>query len=146
MSGVSWTLVEDAVVAALKDRLGEQVKTIRSYQGNWRTDLRQETWRLPAALVMLTGSRSEQVGVASFDLTLDFQILVVVRSLRGEEAGRRGAAGAYDLLLGVQDALWQQDLGLDLLPLALVREEPLLTDGEFTVYAAQYRTAAVQDR
>jgi hypothetical protein len=71
---------------------------------------------------------------------------VVVRSLRGEETGRRGAGGAYDLLLGVQDALWQQDLGLDLLPFALVREEPLLTDGEFTVYAAHYRTAAVQDR
>ena len=146
MSGVSWTLVEDAVVAALRDRLGEQVKTIRSYQGNWRTDLRQETWRLPAALVMLTGSTSSQVGVASFDLTLDFQILLVVRSLRGEEVGRRGEGGAYDLLLGVQDALWQQDLGLDLLPFALVGEEPLLTDGEFTVYAAHYRTAAVQDR
>jgi phage gp37-like protein len=146
MSGVSWTLVEDAVLAALQDRLGQQVKTIRSYQGNWRTDLRQETWRLPAALVMLTGSRTEQVGVTSFDLTLDFQVLVVVRQLRGEEVGRREAGGVYDLLLGVQDALWQQDLGLDLLPFALVREEPLLTDGEFTVYAAQYRTAAVQDR
>jgi phage gp37-like protein len=146
MSGVSWTLVEDTVVAALQDRLGQQVKTIRSYQGNWRTDLRQETWRLPAALVMLTGSRSEQVGVTSFDLTLDFQVLVVVRHLRGEEAGRREAGGAYDLLLGVQDALWHQDLGLSLLPFALVREEPLLTDGEFTVYAAHYRTVAVQDR
>jgi phage gp37-like protein len=146
MSGVSWTLVEDAVLAALQDRLGQQVKTIRSYQGNWRTDLRQETWRLPAALVMLTGSRTEQVGVTSFDLTLDFQVLVVVRQLRGEEVGRREAGGVYDLLLGVQDALWQQDLGLDLLPFALVREEPLLNDGEFTVYAAHYRTAAVQDR
>uniref|UniRef100_A0A7V6A0U4 DUF1834 family protein n=1 Tax=Desulfobacca acetoxidans TaxID=60893 RepID=A0A7V6A0U4_9BACT len=146
MSSVSWTVVEDAVVAALKARLGEEVKTIRSYQGNWRTDLRQEAWRLPAALVMLTGSSSSRVGVASFDLTLDFQILLVVRSLRGEEAGRREAGGVYDLLAGVQDALWQQDLGLDLLPFALVREAPLLSDGEFTVYAAHYSTAAVQDR
>lgn len=146
MSGVSWTTVEDKVVAALQDRLGEQVKTIRSYQGNWRTDLRQETWRLPAALVMLTGSHSEQVGVASFDLTLDLQVLVVVRHLRGEEAGRREPGGAYDLLLGVQDALWHQDLGLEMQPFALVREEPLLTDGEFAVYAARYRTATVQDR
>jgi phage gp37-like protein len=146
MSGVSWTLVEDAVVAALQDRLGQQVNTIRSYQGNWRTDLRQETWRLPATLVMLTGSRTEQVGLTSFDLTLDLEVLVVVRQLRGEEAGRREAGGVYDLLLGVQDALWQQDLGLDLQPFALLREEPLLNDGEFTVYAAHYRTAAVQDR
>jgi phage gp37-like protein len=146
MSPLSWNMVEDTVVAALQDRLGPQAKTVQSYQGNWRTDLRQETWRLPAALVMLTGSRSVQVGVSSFDLTLDFQVLVMVRHLRGEEAGRRETGGAYDLLAGVREALWHQDLGLDLTPFALVREEPLLTDGEFTVYAAHYRTAMVQDR
>jgi phage gp37-like protein len=146
MSDVFWHTLEDTVVAALETGLGPEVKTVRSYQGDWRTDLRQETWRLPAALVMLTGSRSEQVGVASFDLTLDFRVLVVVRHLRGEEAGRREAGGAYDLLAGVREALWYQDLGLEVTPLALVREEPLLTDGEFTVYAAHYRTTAVLDR
>ncbi len=71
MSGISRTMVEDAVVAALEARLGTQVKTVRSYQGNWRTDLRQESWRLPAALVMLTGSDAEQVGLSSYDLTLE---------------------------------------------------------------------------
>jgi phage gp37-like protein len=146
MSGISWTTVEDAVVAALQEQLGTQARTVRSYQGNWRTDLRQESWRLPAALVMLTGSDAEQVGWSSFDLTLNLQVLVVVRHLRGEEPGRREAGGAYDLLLKVQEALWHQDLGLNLLPWVLVREEPLLTDGEFTVYGAQYRTTAVQDR
>ena len=146
MSGLAWTTVEDAVVAALKARLGTQVKTVRSYQGNWRTDLRQETWRLPAALVMLTGSEAEQVGLSSYNLTLDLTVLVVVRHLRGEEAGRRETGGAYDLLVGVQEALWHEDLGLNLQPLALVREEPLLTDGEFTVYGAQYRTTAIQER
>ncbi len=146
MSGVVWNSLEDAVVAALTAGLGADVRTVRSYQGDWRADLRQETWRLPAALVMLTGSRSEQVGVSSFDLTLDLQVLVVVRHLRGEEAGRRETGGAYDLLAGIRQALWHQDLGLDVTPLALIREEPLLTDGEFTVYAAQYRTTAVLDR
>jgi|UniRef100_A0A7C3YZD0 phage gp37-like protein len=146
MSGISWTTVENSVIAALRDRLGEQVKTVRSYQGNWRTDLRQGSWRLPAALVMLTGGQAEQVGVSSFDLTLDLRILLVVRHLRGEEAGRRETGGVYDLLLEVREALWHQDLGLEVLPFVLVREEPLLSDGEFTVYGALYRTAAVQDR
>jgi phage gp37-like protein len=146
MSGVFWKSLEDTVVAALEDGLGPEVKTVRSYQGDWRTDLRQETWRLPAALVMLMESRSEQVGLSSFDLTLDLQVLVVVRHLRGESAGRREAGGAYDLLAGVREALWHRDLGLDLNPLVLVREEPLLTDEEFTVYAARYRTTAVLDR
>lgn len=146
MSGVFWKTLEDTVVTALEAGLGPEVKTVRSYQGDWRTDLRQETWRLPAALVRLTESRAEQVGLASFDLTQDLQVLVVVRHLRGEEAGRREPGGVYDLLAGVREALWHQDLGLDLTPLALVREEPLLSDAEFTVYAAHYRTSAVLDR
>lgn len=146
MSGVAWNILEDTVLAALEDRLGPDVKTVRSYQGDWRKDIRQEAWRLPATLVMLTGGHSEQVGVSSFDLTLDFRVLVVVRNLRGEEAGRRDTGGAYDLLARVQEALWHRDLGLDLTPFTLVREEPLMTDGEFTVYAAHYRTTAVQDR
>ncbi len=146
MSDLSWTTVEDAVVAALEARLGEQAGTIESYQGNWRTDLPQAAWRMPAVLVMVTGSTCQQVGVSAFDLTLNLQVIVVVRSLRGEEAGRRDTGGVYDLLLGVQDALWQEDLGLGILPFALVREQPLLANREYTVYAAQYCTTAVQDR
>ncbi len=146
MSDLSWTTVEDAVVAALEARLGEQAGTIESYQGNWRTDLPQAAWRMPAVLVMVTGSTCQQVGVSSFDLSLNLQVIVVVRSLRGEEAGRRDTGGVYDLLLGVQDALWQEDLGLGILPFALVREQPLLANREYTVYAAQYCTTAVQDR
>jgi len=43
MSGYSWNTLEDTVVAALEDRLAPEVRTVRSYQGDWRTDLRQET-------------------------------------------------------------------------------------------------------
>ena len=146
MDTISWKQVEDAVVGALSERLGAAAKTVRSYQGNWRRDLREETWRLPAVLVSLSRSRVEQITGSSFDLTLELQVLVVVRQLRGEAAGRREAGGAYELLEQVREALWHRDLNLEILPLALLREEPLLNDGEFTVYAAYYRTAAVQER
>jgi hypothetical protein len=49
------------------------------------------------------------------------------------------------LLAGVRKALWHQDLGLELQPLNLIREEPLLSDQEFSVYAAHYGTSLVQD-
>jgi phage gp37-like protein len=146
MSSFSWTTVEDAVVTALKTQLGPEVRTVMSYQGDWRTDLQQEAWRLPATLVMLKSSRADQIGVSSYDLILDLEVLVLVRQLRGEAAGRREAGGAYDLLAKVREALWHQDLGLDVTPFALIQEEPLLNDEEFTVYTAQYRTATVQDR
>jgi len=145
MSSFSWTGLEDAVLAALKAQMSGDLKTLKSYQGTWREDLKQEVWRLPAVMVTLQGSRAVQVTGASYDLTLYVRLLVIVRRLRGEEAARREEAGVYELLASIRQALWHQDLGLEILPLALVREEPLLNTPEFTVYAAHYRTGAVQD-
>ncbi|MDI6853155.1 MAG: DUF1834 family protein [Deltaproteobacteria bacterium] len=145
MNELSWTAVEDLVLAALQAQLGDAVKTLKSYQGNWQEDLRREGWRLPAVLVGLEESRTEQVGPSSYDLTLNLRILVMVRSLRGEDAARRAPGGVYSLLAGIRQALWHQDWGQPMLPLALVGEEPLLNSQEHTVYAALYRTALVQD-
>lgn len=137
--------IEDAVLAALQARLGEMSGTLTTYQGDWRADLGRQTWRFPAVLVMLEQSRGEQVGLRSCDLTLDFTVLVAVRNLRGDPEARRGEAGAYPLLLEIREALWFQDLGLALQPLSLLKEEPIRNDQEFSVYAARYRTALVQD-
>jgi phage gp37-like protein len=145
MTDIDWTALEDAVLSALQTQLAYQVNTLESYQGDWRADLQDTGWRLPAVLVMLAGTRSEAATVRSYDLTIDFTLLVVVRQLRGEASGRRQEGGAYQILAGIRQALWHQDLGLEVLPLALVREEPLLNNREFTVYAAQYRTQAVVD-
>ena len=146
MNDLDWTALEEAALAALQEQLAYQVNTLESYQGDWRGDLQGEGWRLPAVLVMLASTRSEAATMRSYDLTIDFTLLVVVRQLRGEASGRREEGGAYQILAGIRQALWHQDLGLEVLPLALVREEPLLNNREFTVYAAQYRTQAVVDR
>jgi len=139
------TTVEDAVVAALKEELDGRVETLASYQGDWLVDLQRENWRFPAVLVQLAQSRGEQVTLGSYDLNLEFTVLVMVRHLRGEAAARREAEGVYQILAGVRKALWHQDLGLELQPLNLIREEPLLSNQEFSVYAAHYGTALVQD-
>ncbi|MFA5111107.1 MAG: phage protein Gp37 [Desulfobaccales bacterium] len=145
MASDLWTTVEDAVVAALKQELDGRVNTLATYQGDWLADLTRQDWRLPAVLVQLRQSRGLQVTLGSYDLSLEFTVLVVVRQLRGEAEGRREAGGVYEILAGVRQALWHQDLGLDLQPLDLIREEPLLNNQEFSVYAARYGTALVQD-
>jgi phage gp37-like protein len=145
MANDLWTTVEDALLTALKAELGDQVKTLSTYQGDWLTDLQREDWRFPAVLLQLRQSRGEQVTLGSYDLNLEFTVLVLVRHLRGEAAGRREADGIYRILAGVRQALWHQDLGLELQPLSLIREEPLLSSPEFSVYAAHYGTALVQD-
>ena len=145
MANDLWTTVEDSLLTALKAELDDQVKTLATYQGDWLADLQREDWRFPAVLVQLRQSRGEQVTLGSYDLNLEFTVLVLVRHLRGEAAGRREADGIYQILAGVRKALWHQDLGLELQPLSLIREEPLLSSPEFSVYAAHYGTALVQD-
>ena len=90
MANDLWTTVEDAVLAALKGELDAQVKTLATYQGDWLTDLHREDWRFPAVLVQLRQSRGEQVTLSSYDLNLEFTVLVLVRHLRGEAAGPAG--------------------------------------------------------
>jgi phage gp37-like protein len=145
MAGYSMTAVEDAILAALQVEMGSQLQTLETYQGDWRADLKRRTWRLPAALVTLVRQRGEQVAWGSYDLTLDVAVLVLMRQLRGEGEGRRGDGGVYELLESVRRALWHQDLGLELQPLALLKEEALLSTSELVVYGAYYRTGTWQD-
>jgi phage gp37-like protein len=137
-----WTNVEDAVLAALQAGLGSQVKTLIAYQGDWQTDLQQEYWRFPAVLVQLRQTRGEQVTLRSYDFSLEFTIFVAVR---GNSAKHRDSREVYQILAGVREALWNQDLGLAVEPFNLMKEEPLLNNLEFSVYAAHYDTVLVQD-
>jgi phage gp37-like protein len=137
-----WTNVEEAVLAALQAGLGGLVKTLITYQGDWQTDLQQEYWRFPAVLVQLRQTRGEQVTLGSYDFTMEFVIFVAVR---GNSAKHRDNGGVYQILAGVREALWNQDLGLEVQPFNLIKEEPLLNNLEYSVYAAHYDTVLVQD-
>jgi phage gp37-like protein len=142
MANDLWTTVEEAVLTALQTELDGQINTLVSYQGEWLSDLARDYWKFPAVLVQLRRSLGEQITLGSYDLTLEFTIFVVTR---GGSVKHRAANGAYRILSGVREALWHQDLGLDLQPLKLIKEEPLLNNQDFSVYAAHYGTAMVRD-
>jgi len=145
MADLTWSVVEEALLAALEAELGDRVQTVASYQGKWLEDLQSRAWRLPAVLVMLGQSRGEQVSMRSCDLILDFIVLVALRPLRGEASARLQEGGIYQILEGVRRALWRQDLGLEIVPFSLEREETWLTTRELAVYGAQYRTSLVRN-
>lgn len=145
MAEVSWSAVEEAILAALAGELGSLVQTVASHQGNWLEDLQSQGWRLPAVLVRWRRNRGEQTAMGSADLTLDFAILIAVRPLRGEAETRRQEGGIYHILEGVRRALWHQDLGLEITPFSLEKEEPWHTTRELAVYGAEYRTSLVQN-
>ncbi|RJR48280.1 MAG: DUF1834 family protein [Deltaproteobacteria bacterium] len=144
MAELSWNAVEEAILGALAGELGSLVQTVASVEGNWLDDLRSQGRRLPAVLVRWRQNRGEQVAMGSADLTLDFTILAAVRPLRGEAGTRLQEGGIYQILEGVRRALWHQDLGLDITPFSLEKEEPWLTTRELAVYGAEYRTSWVQ--
>ena len=145
MADLSWSAVEEAILRALQAELGSLVQTVASHQGNWLSDLQSQAWRLPAVLVRWRQSREEQVAMCSADLTLDFAILIAVRPLRGEAEARRQEGGIYQILEGVRRALWRQDLGLEITPFSLEKEEHWLTTKELAVYGAEYQTSLVKD-
>jgi len=74
-------------------------------------------------------------------LTLEFTVFVVTR---GGSPKQRAASGVNQILAGVRAALWNRDLGLDLHPFNLIKEEPVLNNLEFCVSAALYGTSMVQ--
>jgi phage gp37-like protein len=145
MADLSWSAVEEAILVALKAEIGSLVPTVASHQGNWLKDLQSQAWRLPAVLVRWRQTRSEQVALGSSDLTWNFTILIAVRPLRGEAASRLQEGGMYQILEGVRRALWQQDLGLEIIPFSLEKEESWLTTKKLAVYIAEYQTSLVKD-
>ncbi len=145
MADLTWKVIEEAVLAALQAELGSLVQTVASYQGNLLEDLQHQAWRLPAVLVSLRQTRGEQVAQGSSDLILDFSVLVAVRPLRGEVEARLQEGGIYQILEGVRRALWHQDLGLEITPFSLEKEEPWLSNRELAVYGAGYRTSLVRN-
>ena len=145
MADLTWNVVEEALLAALQAELGSLVQTVASYQGNWLQDLQHQARRLPAVLVRLRQTRGEQVAMRSSDLILDFIVLVAIRPLRGEAEARIQDGGIYQILEGVRQALWHQDLGLEITPFSLEKEEPWLYTRELAVYGAEYRTSLVKN-
>lgn len=137
--------IEDAILAALTAQMGTYVKTIESYQGHIEADLQDFAWRLPAGLVMLRETGTEKPAAHSYNVKLVFMIIMADRNLRGNLEGRRGGTGIYQMLEDVRAALWDQDLGLEIDPFVMLKEEALINTRELAVFAAHYQTRMVKD-
>ncbi len=140
MVSLAWGDIEQAALAVLRAAMGDQIATLERYQGDWRLDLGRESWRLPAVLLRFDGGRAAQVGIGSYEFVGRLTVLVITRTLAGEPHSRRSDGGAMALAQRVREALWHRDLGLQILPLALVEERPLRQGGERTVYSLSFQT------
>lgn len=136
--------VEDAILARLNGQIA-YLKTCTSL-GEWLSDLadlEDITIRYPAAYLFYDGGEYDQDANVVQDRRMRFTVLVMVKSLRGQEAARHGQGaekGAYDLLDDVRAALSNQACGLDIDPLLPVDEAAVEGTREQAIYAIRFET------
>jgi phage gp37-like protein len=150
--------IEDAIIAKLAPlKVGytpvdesdpavwRTVKTIKSYQGELDDEesLARAVRLFPAIIVMYGGSDYDEHGARKIEKPA-FVLFVCDKSLRAEEEARRGGSqnpGAYALLNGIRDLLYDSRLSKDIFPLSLLRERPAWFGKGIAIYSAEYETA-----
>ena len=140
IAGYTIPQLEDALLARIKEAL-PQLKTVETFGGDSLEELRQIAFRFPAVYAVLREQKPaddlREFGDV-YGSRATFDLLVCCRNLRGEEGGRRGSGGAYELLEGLRAALVGQTLGLAILPVEFDGEEAALIEKEMVVYKATY--------
>lgn len=147
------TALEDALIALIK--AAALVKTVESYSGQLEGDPKDiaKRWpeiirRWPAVFVAYGGGAiapelGEFGGV--YGRTLQFDLMVCCRSLRGEAAARRDDTGAYAILEALRTILVGKVLTSAVLPLEFQSEEARSISPDSVIYRATY-TLQLEDQ
>jgi len=147
--------IQDAITARLASQIG-YLKTCRDYQGDFNSILEDESVRaraiplFPAALVIWTGETPEPLSSTRIKMRRTFEILTGVKNLRGERETRAGTdseKGAYELCRDVRNALFKQELGLDMDPIRIEGTysvlPPTAQGAGLAIYSVRVSTAVV---
>lgn len=121
------------------------VKTIKSYQAELDSeeDIARAARLFPAVIVVYTGSTYAEHGSRKVE-AMRYLLFCCDKNLRLEAEARRGGnvnPGAYALLNGVRDLLYGQQLGKEIYPVKLTREDPVYLGMGLSIYGAEYETA-----
>jgi phage gp37-like protein len=132
--GYSKNELEEALVQALRPLYvegGGYLRSLGLYRGELSgPGLMPEAIQLPAVFVSFASSTYGPGPYLHVYETVGFNVIVVCR------AG--SSPGAYKVLADIRDMLQGGTLGLDVMPLKLLRETSLITTKETTAFAAHY--------
>jgi len=134
--------IEDAIISRLQAQL-TYLKTCASLGEFLLDEVEDITVRFPAAYVAYERGEYHHAVSGVQDRIMTFVVVVMVKSLRGQEEARHGMGsekGAYELLEDVRSALSDQDLGLQIDPLLPVDEQALEGDKQLAMYGIRFRT------
>lgn len=140
--------IEQAIAERLRGAsdagsLGYALRTVASYGGEL-ADVAVAVRSFPAVWVAFAGERrAEALGQGQFRHEGVFTLFVAVQSRRGDRAARLGVdgePGSLQVLEDVRAILLDDDLGLDIEPLAPVQVRSIAQTAEASVYACDLAT------
>ncbi|MEM5789842.1 MAG: Gp37 family protein [Syntrophobacteraceae bacterium] len=139
------TEIETAMIARLRERITylRTCGSMAEFLADDIENIEEYAPLCPAAFVVYdSGSYSHKVSGRQ-DREMVFNVLVVVRNLRGETAARHGVAGekgVYDVLDDVRATLTDQSCGLAMDPLLPMSEEGVAGSKDLAIYAIAFKT------
>lgn len=139
------TEIEQAIISRLRDQIAylRTVGSIAEFLADDIDSIEEYAPLCPAAFVVYDHGDFNHKMSGVQDREMIFNVLVVVRNLRGDSAARHGAAGekgVYDVLEDVRSALSDQACGLSIDPLLPVSEEGIAGSKDLAVYGMAFRT------
>jgi len=136
--------IEDALIAAIEaSAMAAYCKTIESYAGQLEADISTMIKKFPAVFVMYSGGKARMLTGIEYEKSLGFTFFVVAKNLRGNIQARKDDYGTYQMLKDLETLLVDNQLGLEIEPIAQVSEEPVMNTKQFSIYAAEYSTVFV---
>lgn len=133
--------IEDAIISAIKNNI-PAIKTVETWAGQIEDEIGKLPVTLPAAYVAYGGSAFSPVDGPSHRERAEFTVIVAARNMRGGEAARKDAGGAYELIQSVLEALSNEDFGYaGIERMAPVRVSLIRSSRAMAVYGIGFRTA-----
>lgn len=133
--------IEDAIIASIKDNV-PAIKTVETWAGQIDAELNRLPVRLPAVYVAYGGSAFSGVDGPSHRENAEFTVIVASRNMRGDDAARKDAGGAYEIVQSVLGAIANEDFGYaGIERLVPVRVSLIRASHGMAVYGIGFRTA-----
>lgn len=134
--------IEDAIISRLRAQL-TYLRTCESLGDFLLSEAEDLTKLFPAVYVAYEGGEYNHEVSGMQDRRMTFSVIVMVKSLRGQEEARHGQGsekGAYEVLDDVREALTDQTCGLEIDPLLPLDEAAVEGTKSLAIYGIRFRT------
>lgn len=139
------TQIEDAIIGRLQSEIAylRIVGSLAHFLADDIENIEEYAPLLPGAFVIYDHGTFDHKMSGAQDRDMIFNVLVIVRNLRGDSAVRHGAAGekgVYDVLEDVRKALSNQACGIAIEPLLPISEEGVAGSKDISIYSIAFKT------